>query len=397
MKKILLGGSALASVALLSAGANAADPLKLSIGGYFQAYAVYQVQDDDPGEPGQDRRNFDLKREAEVHFKGETKLDNGLTVGVDVQLEAETCGDQIDESYLYFSGGWGRVIIGSENNAAYLLQVGAPAVDGNFDGTDPNFRLVNIGTNAAGRYNYAMVMDGDSEKFTYLSPVFAGFQAGISYSPGNCEETSASQVRNCVGSFGGMEPDGVAAGLGVAWQDVIELGARYNGQFGPVKISVGGGYGFGERNGLRTTGVGTATTTFEDRREWNVGAQFAIAGFSFGGGYYRDNNGIDNVGSGAARGTADNDFQMWQVGVNYGIGAFTVGASYAFAKQPVVGGTDKMDRVLVGGSYTYGPGMTFRGSVQYHDLDGPGRGVGGTVESADNSAWAFVLGTHVNF
>ena len=87
MKRILLGGSAIASAALLSAGTQAADPLKLSLGGYFQAYGVYITQDDEPGDPGRDRRNFTLKREAEVHFKGETKLDNGLTVRFEVQLE----------------------------------------------------------------------------------------------------------------------------------------------------------------------------------------------------------------------------------------------------------------------------------------------------------------------
>ncbi len=46
---------------------------------------------------------------AEVRFKGETTLDNGLTVGAQIELEGENAGDQIDKSFVYWSGGFGRV------------------------------------------------------------------------------------------------------------------------------------------------------------------------------------------------------------------------------------------------------------------------------------------------
>src|SRR3546814_8833431 len=62
-----------------------------------------------------------------------------MKVGLDVQLEAETCGDQIDESYLWFQGDFGKLVLGSENSAAYLMSYGAPAADSAFDGADPNY------------------------------------------------------------------------------------------------------------------------------------------------------------------------------------------------------------------------------------------------------------------
>src|SRR5690348_15617399 len=131
MKKILLATTAVAAVALASGDAyaqsSAAGPIKLGLGGYFQFYGVFGEQSNDPGRPGEFRHNFDFKREAEVWFTGQTKLDNGHIAGVDVQLEAESCTDQIDESYIWFQGNWGRLILGSENSAAYLLAVGAPA------------------------------------------------------------------------------------------------------------------------------------------------------------------------------------------------------------------------------------------------------------------------------
>src|SRR5690606_29160443 len=42
--------------------------------------------------------------------------------------------NQLDEAYMYVSGGWGRVNFGSEDGAAYLLQVAAPSADSNVDG-----------------------------------------------------------------------------------------------------------------------------------------------------------------------------------------------------------------------------------------------------------------------
>ena len=130
MRKLLLATTAIAAVGLLAgeAAAQTGGPLKLGVGGYFQAYGWAGFGSSDPGQPEAHRKNFDFKREAEVHFLGETKLDNGLIVGAQVELEAETCADQIDESYLWFQGNWGRLLLGSTNSAAYKLSVGAPAI-----------------------------------------------------------------------------------------------------------------------------------------------------------------------------------------------------------------------------------------------------------------------------
>src|SRR5690606_2421378 len=108
---------ATAAFALLAPAAQA--EIKLDLGGYFKGYAGYSDQDT------ADLRDFDLKRKSEIFFEGETTLDNGLTVGYHGELfqENSATGDEnLEASYLYMSGNWGRVNVGRENGAAYLLQ-----------------------------------------------------------------------------------------------------------------------------------------------------------------------------------------------------------------------------------------------------------------------------------
>jgi hypothetical protein len=104
MKKALYGSTALAAAGLLAGAAQAADKIKLGVGGYFQAFGVYSDQDDGVGEPAANLRDHHIAREGEIYFRGSTALDNGIEVGVLVQLEASTCADQIDQSYIWFEG-----------------------------------------------------------------------------------------------------------------------------------------------------------------------------------------------------------------------------------------------------------------------------------------------------
>jgi hypothetical protein len=95
---LLAAASPTAGHAQGAAPGQAQSPLRLGLGGYFQAYGVFVSQPDGPGEYGADRRSFDIKREAEVFFTGRVKLDNGLTVGVQVELKAETAATRSTET-----------------------------------------------------------------------------------------------------------------------------------------------------------------------------------------------------------------------------------------------------------------------------------------------------------
>ncbi|NJO67491.1 MAG: porin, partial [Rhodospirillales bacterium] len=115
MKKILYATTALATAALVAGAAGdaaaqeykseAAERINLGISGYFQQWAVGVAQDIKDTGPETIKTNpIDNKQNSEICFIGSTTLDNGLTVGINVQVEANTSSDQIDESFLFLQG-----------------------------------------------------------------------------------------------------------------------------------------------------------------------------------------------------------------------------------------------------------------------------------------------------
>src|SRR5512144_962208 len=184
---------------------KSAERIKLGLSGYFQQWGVATDQDLKQraviGGPRakQPTNTVTQKHNSEVCVIGQTTLDSGLTIGINVQIEANTSSDQIDESYLFVqSPTMGQVIVGDENNAGYLLHVTAPDGGISLDsgdlllsrmfetGTIPTAQGGTTGTptldTPLGTTNLRL-FDNDSGKFTYITPRFAGFQAGISYIP----------------------------------------------------------------------------------------------------------------------------------------------------------------------------------------------------------------------
>ena len=113
-----------------AAAPASAEGLSLDLAGHMKGYVTWINEDTTVT---QNERNFDILRETEIHFTGETTLDNGLTVGIHMEADVDGAENfdffQTEESYAYFSGAWGRTNFGMENGAAYLLQVAATAAD----------------------------------------------------------------------------------------------------------------------------------------------------------------------------------------------------------------------------------------------------------------------------
>src|SRR5215510_14340702 len=156
MKRLYLGSTALVGVTsalgAASPTAQAADGVKLDVGGFFNT--VYQgVFDSKKDGHFGDHRNTDaLKHNGEVWFEGETTLDNGLTVGAHIELEAEDDDDQIDQAYVYWQGGFGRVQIGSQDKSIANYCVLPPGATANFSAFSPDATWGSndpIGSNAA--------------------------------------------------------------------------------------------------------------------------------------------------------------------------------------------------------------------------------------------------------
>lgn len=337
MNKLMLGAAAVALTLAVSPAFAADDSgVKLGLGGYFKGYMNYTNEDD--------VNKVDMLRDTEVHFGGETTLDNGLTVGAHIEATADG-GDAfgVDESYVYFAGSWGRVNAGKEDGATYLLQVAAPSADDNIDGIRQFINPTKFATT-----DYAADTSKAGDKLTYLSPVFSGFQGGLSYTPNISASTS-------LGLTGNATED----------ESATEAALRYEGMVGSVGLIAGAGY--------------TATTQSAD--EWNAGVDLDIGAFGLGA-IYKE---VD----GDATSALANDVETWAVGTDYTTGPFKIGASYLNQDADTTAET-VTDRYAAGVVYSYGPGMTFRGSVGYTEADNVAAG-----KSED--ATTVTVGTQVNF
>ena len=106
MKKLLLGSTALVAGGIMAAPAMAADPIKIGVGGYYTFYGAAGNIDPTYALNGSTTsyKGFSIIQEGEIHFIGQTKLDNGTSVGLTVELEgwdpnsATGLNQQIDEA-----------------------------------------------------------------------------------------------------------------------------------------------------------------------------------------------------------------------------------------------------------------------------------------------------------
>jgi len=443
MKKLLVISTALAGVTLLSAPASAA--LKMDLGGYFRGYGVY-TDNNEVGGAGANLRNFDFRRDNELHFNGETTLDNGLTVGAHTELKVggsasnDGNANHVDETYAYFSGGWGRVNFGQEDGAAYLLQVAAPSADSNIDGMRVYIQALQPRTlqtaqegaggahaaaqNAANNdwnfdpatLDYQQADHRQVDRLTYLTPKFNGFQAGLSYAP----KTTANNVGS---SIAAPVADNVVNG---AARDLWEAAARWDGEYQGVGISLGGGYSGSSFDTAPTLAVKRALTAgqydFTDSTDsWNIMGNLTYSGFSLGGGFVRNETsrtacaesaGLASVCANAGTETlrsGDISRDTWVVGGAYDNGPYHLGLSYlnastdyaAITGPGTVGATDHNitaqkfvdSKWAAGAGYTFGPGMTFRGAVAWGKFDAP-TALGA---AADNRYMQTTLGTDIQF
>ncbi|GLQ08019.1 porin [Sneathiella chinensis] len=348
MKKVILGTTALVAASAVAAGsASAAEAIKLDLGGYLQSSFV--VADYDKG----DQLPTDVRHEGEVHFTGSTVLDNGLEFGVNIQLEAYTAGDQIDETYMFVQGSFGRVNVGSENSAAYLMHYASPDPVIAWSLNDPNAEAAGFTTPST-----APTEQSDADKITYFTPRFSGFQFGASYTPDSDKETGgAADASDPILNEGARD-------------EAYSIAVNYTNTFNEVSVKASAGYDI------------LTSSTADDIEEISLGAQFGVAGFTFGGAWKRTEN---------DSGINDRQRDDYNVGVTYGQGPWQVGVQYARVElDDAVDGT--LDAVVVGGNYVLGPGITAFGGVQFFNGEDALVGASGSED-----ATVFFVGTALSF
>ncbi|TWT14811.1 porin [Reyranella sp. CPCC 100927] len=399
MKKALLGTTALVAGGLIAAPAMAADPIKLELRGYFQAMIAIGHTDRDAAGS---YRPENFKYEGEIWFTGTTKLDNGTSIGIRVELEAWSQGggststnDQLDEEYIFAFGDWGRIEFGGTDSASFKMQYSSPSALIGWGFNDHNFNYFGsafstaqnagrggniLGTGAAHNAGFS----GDSNKLTYFTPRFAGFQIGFSYTPSFSATASAADCRSRTagGNFSNCPRNGNA------WHNGLDISANYLNKFGDVSIALYGAYATaGFDRGAAGVNNAANPNIFGRYKSWAVGAQIGFSGFTLGGGAGRDNNGL----------RGKNATNWYTASLMYETGPWQLSAGWWGGRnKDANGGTagapgkDKLDYFEIGTNYALSPGIKLTGGVIYYMGSGQTKS-----EKADS--WAVILGTALTF
>lgn len=435
-KSLLLGTTALAAVAVAPV-AQAADPLKLSLGGFAEYYLVARSQrplNDDGAGNSQKGRGFTMYWEdAEIWFSASTQLDNGVTVSYRMEMETKNAdasglqGDNTirnsstvrthfrDQHQIAFTGGFGRFEIGDVDGAANAMSYAAPWVTkiGVVDGTD---LLINPSDNYAG----VGTKTGDlnrNNRINYFTPRFApGFQFGVSFAPEN-----GTTGRGAGGPDGNAGPVQTEEDNG-DWQSITELSMNFVRSMNGVDVawSLGGIYAPLEECDFQNAPVPgdagcIALSPNTARLIGGTGFNVSFAGWTIGAGASIDN-----------RGYHSNKGLAWEAnaGVTYAVGPWSVGVQGGYGQTNQFywddvsvpdtvtgggryqGGTDTKASVGLGGSYTLGPGIMLQAEAQYINWDNQdfekANGVSaGTYDKLrshkEGSGFAFAFGTALSF
>ncbi len=395
MKKVLIASTALVAAGLMTAGtAQASEKIKLNLGGFSKWWVVGQWNDSDIQKGGtRDYNSVDVKGDNEIYFGGSTTLDNGMKVGIQIEMEAgghtETSqgGDVIDESYIFVETGFGKFIVGSENNGTYLLHVMAPDAAGNWGegGIMTGGFAVAKPTNVSivtplgsGNNTTAIVTDGDAEGITYVAPTFYGLTVGGSYKPSVTEDDR------------GLTDLDSNAG------EVFGAAALYANTFGGVGFKLSAGWATYD---LTTTSDATGTVSVGDStvNEYAFGTQLAYAGFTLGGSY-RQVEGIRQTTSATTlEDTAD--AKAWDVGLQYATGPYAVSLAYFRSEangDVTYAGEDKITFYQASGKYALGPGVDVLASIGYAEYEDE-RPKTGTNDADYNDGWTVMTGMSLSF
>lgn len=366
MKKHLLATTA--AITMVGGAASAQD-WNLDWGGYYNMDVLYNSTSGNSIAAAADLDGINIHQNGEIIFTPSVTLDNGMTFGINVQMEAANLGggaDGIDESYMFISSdSMGRVEVGSENSAGYKMSVGAPSVGFGINSPSasayhptaflPRSGTFTLGRNAMGSSATEVAGNNDTARISYYTPSFNGLTLGVSYAPGNTNVVNSGLVdRN--------------AGL----SDIFDIAANYSQSFGNVDVELSARWGTGDAGtvfaavapGLDGV-VGTSDDILTpaviqpgDPETWAVGAQFSTAGFTFGGSYAENTTGaLFGVG----------DTEGWSLGVTYDMaGPWRVGFdTYQGERQGVLfakGTREKSEYVAyqLGAERSLGNGVAWR-------------------------------------
>ncbi|CDK98099.1 conserved exported protein of unknown function [Magnetospirillum gryphiswaldense MSR-1 v2] len=322
-------------------GALSSEKIQLRLGGYSKWWLVGQWSGQSYQKATNAVDNADVKGDNEVHLSGSTTLDNGMVIGIKTEIEAgghtTNSTDTADKAFVWISSGLGKIILGTDYNAASQVHVCAPEAAGAWNG--PSIGLMsdrNVPRPSAVSTMYSgnqteLTEDDNADKLIYLSPSLHGVSLAASYTPSSLSEDNALPPRN--------------SGL-------FALGLGYNGTAGPWEISASAGYAGGDLN--------SSGATNQSFQAFSVGAQIGRDGWTFGGSLAREDHRYQGPIS------RDDSGYSWDVGLMRKDGPTSISVNYyqsLVQGQMADPGQDRITVQQISAKHMLGDGMALMGAA----------------------------------
>jgi len=246
MRKLLLGTTALAAAATLSANALA----DVSISGSTE-WKYTSMSSNISAKDGTSSAT-----DSEIAFKFSNKTDSGLTVGWVVELQADDGDTAIDESSISIAGGFGKVVLGGNDSVGDNFGIAGTDIPSEEGGTGTAVSAT-IGTNSD-----ITPASGDSSKISYFLPAMGGLTMGVSHYTSLAGTTDSTEY----GARYTMDAGGTTVTIGGASGTTEASTTDVDSQNIGVKIASG--------NITVAMGQGTYEANDEDRETNDFGASY---------------------------------------------------------------------------------------------------------------------------
>lgn len=339
---------------------------------FFAAGIASNTLDKAPGVTGQQKNDsFGFLSTFRLYPSFDAQTTGGLRYGAFAEVRSNSntsgvaggvgTGGSRTSNTMYVNRAWGYVgtdqlgqlSFGTRDGVASIMRVGTfenEIADGGWNGWAPGMtKGVNpYRFSVGGGYEYS------TQKITYLSPTWSGFQVGFSYAPGSAPNT-AGDGNNTITGGSTRQSASVAAADLARVRNLWEVGARYTGTFGGFGTQLHVGYigsgaitnvgGPAVNGGLTPRGLSVVT----------AGATVSYMGFVVGG--YM-NTGTVN-GNFTPLNPGEKSSMVYTLGAGYTNGPWAVGAAYTNASQAgALGNGAKRTDIgwAAGVTYTYVPG-----------------------------------------
>ncbi len=373
-KKVLLGGTALMGAAVIAAPSYAGtvgskDAMSVSLGGTLRFYAGMADQDVSAGRGRGYSFNVD---ESEVKVSASNTADNGIKYGVTIELNAGAAdGTAADEAFAFLDSEWGRLEMGDQDDASDRMALHAFNVlvgRAGSDGDAPDYIQFGGSTISAPGFDST----SDATKMTYFSPRFAGFQLGASWTPD-------TGVASGTGGLLDTDNDG-------NFENVLGLGANWEGKFDEVTIAIGLVGEFGDSE----TASGSAAEG--DIESIGIGTNISFGGFGFGA-FYADLSDKGIASAAIATGTEAGSY--YDLGVSYKTGPWGISLGYFASERSNAGAITDSEVELwsLDVAYSVAPGWDLMGALHFAQADN----INGTAVPVNNDGTAFIVTNEFNF